>query len=100
MFEDYLINEVAYHDLEVHFIKLFEAEMAKCGAKKEAFGYPYYNNYCADGTYLMDADPIFSAKSLVAGDVLRISICEEIAEYAVMHNVRGDNNELEELFLQ
>lgn len=99
MFEDYLENKATYHNLEEHFTKIFEAEIKKLDTKESLFKYPHYNNYCADGTHLMDADPIFSAKSLTTGNILRISIYEEIAEYTIMHNTRGDNDEIAELFL-
>ncbi|MDF9617963.1 hypothetical protein P5705_09940 [Pseudomonas entomophila] len=94
MLEDYLSNKAVYHELEVHFLNLSETEMAKCGAKKEASRHPHYNNCCTDDTHLMNANPIFSDKALVTGDILRISIYEEIAEYTVMHKTRGDNDEL------
>lgn len=99
MFEDYLGNEVIYRNLEEYFIRLFEDEIKKIDAAKDLFKYPYYNNYYVDGTHLMDADPIFSVKSLVTGNILRISIYEEIAEYTVMHNTRGGDDELGEFFL-
>ena len=99
MFDDYLISAKVYDQLEKYFIEVFEGEVKKNKINKAVFSYPHYNNYCVDGTRLMDADPMFSARAKTTGNILRVSIYENICDYSVIHNTTGENDELDELLL-
>lgn len=46
---------------------------------------PYYNNQLADGTWLRDGNPIFSAKSRTSGRSLRI-VLEPFEEFAELRH--------------
>ncbi|MGG6357301.1 hypothetical protein DBR33_10095 [Stenotrophomonas sp. HMWF022] len=99
MFDDYLANPIIYDRLEQCFLDHFDAGIHAAGLSREDFRRPHYNTFFVDGTKFRDANPIFSAKHLPSGNIVRVVICESDAEYTELHNWVGDNDAQVELCL-
>ncbi len=99
MFDDYLANPIAYDRLEQYFLGHFDAGIHAAGLSSEDFRRPHYNTFFVDGTKCRDANPIFSAKHLPSGNIVRVVIFESDAEYTEVHNRVGDNDAQVELCL-
>lgn len=97
MFDDYLANPIAYVRLEQYFLGHFDAGIHAAGLSSEDFRRPHYNTFFVDGTKCRDANPIFSAKHLPSGNIVRVVIFESDVEYTEVHNRVGDDNAKDEL---
>ena len=88
----------AVHDrLEQHFLDAFTAGIRAANLRAEDFRSPHYNVFFVDGTKDREANPIFSAKHLISGNIVRIVIFESPPDYTEVHNRVGDDNAKDEL---
>ncbi|WP_313252084.1 hypothetical protein [Stenotrophomonas indicatrix] len=99
MFDDYLTNPITYDRLEQRFLDHFDAGISAARLRPEDFRSPHYNVFFVDGTKDREANPIFSAKHLPSGNIVRIVIFESHPEYTEVHNRVGDNDDKDELCL-
>ncbi|MFE3971970.1 hypothetical protein [Stenotrophomonas sp. YIM B13575] len=99
MFDDYLANPITYDRLEQYFLDHFDAGIRAAGLSREDFRRPHYNTFFVDGTKFRDANPIFSAKHLPSGNIVRIVIFDSSPEYSEVHKRVRDNDEKDELCL-
>ncbi len=98
-FEAYLSDPQIYDRLEQHFLDHFIAGIQAAGLHVEDFPSPHYNVFFVDGSKDRDANPIFSAKHLLSGNIVRVVIFESHPEYTEVHNRVGDNDDRDELCL-
>ncbi|PII19441.1 hypothetical protein CR919_12380 [Stenotrophomonas sp. LMG 10879] len=99
MFETYLSDPQIYDRLEQHFLDTFATGIQAAGLRVGDFRSPHYNTFFVDGTKDRDANPIFSAKHLPSGHIVRIVIFDSSPEYSEVHKRVGDNDEKDELCL-
>ncbi|MBM9914789.1 MULTISPECIES: hypothetical protein [Stenotrophomonas] len=99
MFDGYLTNPITYDRLEQHFLDHFTAGIQATKLRAEDFRNPHYNVFFEDGTKDREANPIFSAKHLPSGNIVRIVIFDSSPEYSEVHKRVGDNDEKDELCL-
>lgn len=99
MFESYLSDPQIYDRLEQHFLDTFASGIRAAGLHAGDFRSPHYNTFFVDGTKDRDANPIFSAKHLPSGNIVRVVIFESHPEYTEVHNRVGDNDDRDELCL-
>lgn len=99
VFETYLSDPQVYDRLEQHFLDAFTAGIQAADLRAEDFRSPHYNVFFVDGTKDREANPIFSAKHLPSGNIVRIVIFESPTEYAEVHKRVGDNDDKDELCL-
>jgi len=99
MFETYLSDPQIYDRLEQHFLDTFASGVRAAGLHAGDFRSPHYNTFFVDGTKDRDANPIFSAKHLPSGNIVRVVIFESHPEYTEVHNRVGDNDDRDELCL-
>lgn len=99
MFDTYLSDPQVYDRLEQHFLDTFASGIRAAGLHAGDFRSPHYNTFFADGTKDRDANPIFSAKHLPSGNIVRIVIFDSSPEYSEVHKRVGDNDEQDELCL-
>ncbi|TIK65426.1 hypothetical protein E4416_13895 [Stenotrophomonas maltophilia] len=99
MFDTYLSDPQVYDRLEQHFQDHFTAGIHAARLHIEDFRSPHYNTFFLDGTKDRDANPIFSAKHLPSGNIVRVVIFESHPEYTEVHNRVGDNDDRDELCL-
>jgi len=99
MFETYLSDPQIYDRLEQHFLDTFATGIQAAGLRVGDFRSPHYNTFFVNGTKDRDANPIFSAKHLPSGNIVRIVIFDSSPEYSEVHKRVGDNDEKDELCL-
>lgn len=99
MFGAYLSDPQIYDRLEQHFLDSFASGIQAAGLRVGDFRSPHYNTFFADGTKDRDANPIFSAKHLPSGNIVRIVIFDSTPEYSEVHKRVGDNDDKNELCL-
>lgn len=99
VFEAYLSDPQVYDHLEQHFLGAFTTGLQAANLRAEHFRSPYYKVFFVDGTKDRDANPIFSAKHLPSGNIVRVVIFESHPEYTEVHNRVGDNDDRDELCL-
>ncbi|MBK0026888.1 hypothetical protein IAE57_12005 [Stenotrophomonas sp. S48] len=96
-FETHLSDPQVYDRLEQHVLDHFMAGIGAARLRAEDFRSPHYNVFFADGTKDREANPIFSAKHLPSGNIIRIVIFESHPVYTEVHNRVGDDNANDEL---
>ena len=75
----------------------FTAGIQAANLRAEDFRSPHYNVFFVDGTKDREANPIFSAKHLISGNIVRIIIFESPPDYTEVHSRIGDDNAKDEL---
>ncbi len=99
MFDTYLSDPQVYDRLEQHIHDHFMTGINAASLRIEDFRSPHYNTFFVDGTKDRDANPIFSAKHLPSGNIVRIVILDSPPEYSEVRKRIGDNEEKDELCL-
>ncbi|MGC5701688.1 hypothetical protein J4P02_15935 [Pseudomonas sp. NFXW11] len=80
MFNDYLNNKDCYLELERSFYDYFRLRAQASPVGEKVFKVPYYNTFFSNGLPFMDANPMFSAKNEVNGQILRVVLDEDAHE--------------------
>ncbi|WP_201207014.1 hypothetical protein [Pseudomonas sp. S37] len=94
MHADFLESQEKYKLLENYFFKIFIEETKSQGLSLAEFKTPHYSAHFANGTPFMDGNPIFSAKNIATGNILRIVITDDVSKYAKNHNTIDNFEEL------
>ena len=61
-----------YRFLENYIKNIFLEVLLERSMKKEDWEIPFFNTYYEDGTPFMDGNPIFSAKNLETGNIIKV----------------------------
>ena len=72
MFDNFLDDKKAYDALERYWVTLFDFLLSNLKKDKTNWIYPYFNTNYSNGVKMMDANPIFSAKSIETNNIIRI----------------------------